>query len=101
MDGSVSASPVGGVEQIEVETQLVIRPPNVQDHFPVKNLHCNSLLIWWVLFSNSNAILIYYEYYYLVKFQKSKGWKLILSSTSLFNKTKKYIYISLTLKRPN
>jgi len=45
MDGSVSASPVGGVEQIEVETQLVIRPPNVQDHFPVKNLHCNSLLI--------------------------------------------------------
>lgn len=30
-DGSVSASPtngVGGVEQIEVETQLVIRPPN-------------------------------------------------------------------------
>jgi len=48
MDGSVSASPTigfGGVEQVEVETQLVIRPPNVQDHLALNNLNCNSSLI--------------------------------------------------------
>nr|ABK21142.1 unknown [Picea sitchensis] len=40
MDGSVSTSPsigLGSIDNIEVETQLVIRPPTAQDHFSVNN----------------------------------------------------------------
>jgi len=40
MDGSISTTPTigfGSVQHIEVETQLVIRPPNVQDRLPVNN----------------------------------------------------------------
>lgn len=42
VDGSVSTSPsigFGSIDYAEVETQLVIRPPNVQDHYSVNSLH--------------------------------------------------------------